>query len=255
MRWIAVTDYGGIGDVLATAVVLSAFRNGPEPILFNTRLWDCQGLLSCLWPSWQYLSLADPHNPPTGDPIAKHLIENSIAHVKLTPLVRSSTNNFYRTRLEQIEQQTGLTAGDIWFARPFMIADMPTAKPIGKYAVIHANAAWDGKSIPSEQVRMACDLFSRAGLVPLVVGTGDQAASHGAGIPISDLPLQELVSLINSASAVVCCDSCVSHIAYWLGVPLHVVYRDTDADFLLASMANPPRTSYELKEEHVRALL
>lgn len=50
MKWLTIIDYGGIGDNLATSVVLSGFRRPDVRICYITRLWDNHTMLACIGP-------------------------------------------------------------------------------------------------------------------------------------------------------------------------------------------------------------
>lgn len=240
MKWLTVIDHGGIGDTLATAIALSAFRESGVKICYITRLWEDRSLIDCLGPYWDYLCAAAPHKSPTYDNLGLELLSRSDWVVNFTPFDPSGLGNFYTARIAMITKITGLRASEI---DSFPIKRMGASiwHSTREMVLIHPFSAWSGKSIPRDESLALAERARAGGCVPVFVGAENQKSEIFSSYwSFWGRPMAEIVSLVASAKHCICADSCISHIAYWLRKPCHVFYRTTDASFLLGGMRTPP---------------
>lgn len=224
--WITVIDYGGVGDVLASAIALSAFRGAGVNVNFVSRTWDCYDLLMLLRPSWWHLCEANPRHLPTDDATGLILAEMSSATVRFTPYL---ADGFYQGRINALACAINAFPGRM-DTHPFRRIAPRSDLPSRRYVVIHAKAAWMDKSITSEELESICEIVRNHRLVPVVVGNEFE-------------PWGKLVSMVENAEACICTDSCVSHIAHWLHVPSMVIYKTTEPGYIWRGVDNPPITS------------
>jgi len=228
VNWAFITDRGGIGDVLATAIVLRQFRGRGIGIAYCTRLWDTGAIWSCLRPGWDHLCSANREDGTPSDPVGARIAAAASVRVSLTPFRPEGRGGFYEARRKILSQALGIEPVDDGES-PFNDVEFPAEIPRRPYVVLHTTAAWEAKSLGYEEAMAARDAIEQAGFEPVLV-------------PRSGESLECLVTLLRHAAGAVCVDSCVSHLAYWL-LPagrLLVIYRDTDPGFLLASMPRPP---------------
>lgn len=218
MNWLFVTDHGGFGDIIATAVALGAFRGKGFGICYNTRLWDDPSLIRCMIPAWDYLSPANPHSHPTDDPSAIQIYHHA-NKVNFTPLNPRGLG-FYSGRIAEIERATGVAAGPVPH-EVFSRAKVPVWRPPSRYVVIHGDSAQSAKRFSEQEVAFARRAVVESGLDPVVV-------------PIRDMTLAQTVSLVDGAAACICSDSCVSHISHWIGRPTMLINNDRNADSMFS---------------------
>ncbi len=114
--------------------------------------------------------------------------------------------------------------------RARLYADAPAAVP--PYAVIHAFASEPGKTWPAacfaavaEHLRTALDLEP-----VFIAGPADDLAPFRAYRTLQSAPLAEVKALLRGASLFLGNDSGPAHMAAAFGLPVVVVFGDSDAD-------------------------
>ena len=102
--------------------------------------------------------------------------------------------------------------------------------PANPYAVLHPVASAPDKTWPAEHfLRVAERLDTVFNIEPIFIGAGDEEMSPFLGYPNRlGEPLREVMSLIASATLFIGNDSGPAHMAAAFGVPMAVVFGNSD---------------------------
>lgn len=229
-----VIEHGGIGDCIATAVALSAFHDTDAEWVLATRTWDIASLWLYLKPTWHLLFPVNQTRPP--GPEVEELARHADVTVRMTPFDPRGLGNFYTARVALLAEATGLTPGALEPRpfRPITRAPMPTV-------LVHTRAAFKEKSMAHEEEQTLFRMISETG-------------ARMVQLPREEWTMGQTIEAIATAKAVIAVDSCMAHVAHWVNRKrLFVIHRDTDPNFLLPGMPDPPAWGVGFSEERIKA--
>jgi len=228
-KTLLATDTRGIGDRLATAIVLSAFHRRVPHIVYLTLDRDFGNIWTLLKPFCSEVRPCDDEQMPL-DSAGNRITLPYNWRWNADDLTWDST--FYGSRIDSIAALTQIKPGEIR-RDPFDFIPNNWELSGKRFIVLHPYASITAKSMPEQDIQAIKDYCTER-RIPLYV------------LPLPQTSLFDAMKYINDAALVIAVDSCISHFAYWLRqtAPTIVCYYGKSTDFVFGGLPEPLPTCF-----------